>query len=204
MNIHYDAGTYRATVVGQSLGESSKGNAQVIIKIRPFAIKATTQLQDDSDRFEGLDGECYERTIFLTITSNTVDWVCKRMMAIGLEVDEWEQVNLGRPDSVTIMSTDIIVECKHKPHYKNTGEMQETWDIPTAGEAGALDDSGVSNLQAEFGQQLKDAKAKAEERDASDPQGSPPDVAPKANVQDVPNASDTPTDDDGQGDDLPF
>lgn len=165
MAIAFEQGRYWGKITHQRLGETSKGNPQLILS---FQVVGKI---DPSDP-EGALQRCpeYERSIFRTITDKTLDYVIQDMDALGWFGNKWSQFDEGDRECVDIRGKELAFSCKHEPKqvldeatgkYVNTSEMRETWSIAQTGSGPPvkpLDKGAMSKLDAMFGKALKGRK----------------------------------------------
>lgn len=156
MSIHYPEGNYYVVVTGQQLGTTKNGNPQFTLSFTPYMSRNMAVSEDDPDAWQPLSVEGYERTMFLVITANTVDFVIAKLHRLGISIPDgdWSKLDQQHPQCASIVERKLVVACTHG-EYNN--KAREEWDLPYGGgtlEIQPLDAQGVQTLNSNFGQTL--------------------------------------------------
>ncbi len=206
---YYEQVRYWGKVVGQQLGVSSNDNPQIVIT---FQVLGKLNPEDPDGELLSC-GEHYDRSIFLTVTSRTIEWVTRDLEQLGFDGNSFSQLDLNASDCCDLRGKEIAFTCKHEPHYK-TGEPREKWNVANDSDGlqiKSLDAKGVRQLDAMFGKHLK--KPAGAKPAASQPS---PTLAEKAERLSQPAETATPEDIDKlhdktdealageRGEDIPF
>lgn len=147
---------YVGEVVRQKLGQSSNGNAQLIVTFRIVGEVDPKNPQGDLLSCQG-----YERTVFVTITENTVDWVCDTLEALGFTGTSYAQFDQDNAGFCDVRGKQVELYCKHEPDYKDPTQQREKWNVSSGKPVMAvkpLDPAGIRKLDALFGKALKRPK----------------------------------------------
>ena len=141
----YAPGIYSCRVISQNFGTSKNGNDQFILQVEP-------QHRADGDQWGAV--EPTTRTIWMTITDKTIEFVAEKLKAIGWSGERMADLD---PDggTCTFVGQDITCICKHEPHYKNQGELTERWDLPGKSMEVVNNPAVAKKLDAMFGKILK-------------------------------------------------
>lgn len=178
MKPFYDPGVYRCKVQEQAWGKSGKdrnGNEQLVLKV--LVVDKIEQWYDDAGQLQQEPASVrnsYERTIFLTFTTNNVEYIVAKLRHAGFSGTEFTELNL--------VGADVFCVCAHDSYQ---GQEREKWDLalpPRESKPLENDDNVARKVNALFGRALK-------ENGSSTPIPKPPPVA----------ASVSPADDD-----IPF
>jgi hypothetical protein len=146
MGIHYDQGQYMAVVTQQGFKESTNGNPVIVLKVKPYL-----HFQYDSSGVEiedNLPSDSWERSIFLTVTKKTTDFVLKKLRAAGFEGSSFRELDL--------QGKSVRCRCSHGTD--NNGADREEWDLVYEYESKPLeplDSAAARKLDALFGRELK-------------------------------------------------
>jgi len=97
MPTQFTKGLYRCVIDDQSLTESKAGNPQFRIRTKVLA-----KLNQDGTE-TAFDDETF-RTIWLTLTDKTVDWVARDMGQLGFH-GKPSQIDLESPNCISLIGT---------------------------------------------------------------------------------------------------
>jgi hypothetical protein len=150
---YYQPGRYLGKVINQQLGETSKGNPQVVIT---FQILGRINPEDPEGPLL-VCGEHYDRSVFRAITDKTIDWVLQDLERLGFDGQSFADIDLNTTGCCDLRNRECEFSCAHEPHYR-TGEPREVWQVASDGgglEVKPLDAKQVRQLDAMFGKQLK-------------------------------------------------
>lgn len=146
MATHYEQGQYMGAVKEQGFGESSNGNPQIIIKIQPYVF---IRWENGVETEENLPDNAWERTVYLTVTENTREFVLEKLRAAGFQGSSFRELNL--------VGKSVRLRCSHETD--NKGKDREVWDLVYQSESKPLqplDTAAARKLDAIFGSSLKD------------------------------------------------
>lgn len=191
---YYDPGRYWGKITRQALGQSSKGNPQLVIT---FLVLGRMNPEDPEGELLPC-GQNYERSVYRTITDKTIDYVLEDLATLGFNGTSFGQLDPGVANHQSFIGQELALSCNHEPHYE-TGQPREVWGIARDGSGPVikpLEPQAVRKLDALFGKALKAHKpaakpavkpeSKAEENLASqsDQKPTPPKPAfPDPNAQ---------------------
>ncbi len=149
MSIHYQKGSYRARIIDVALDESKNGFPQVIVR-------GTLICGLDAGRNE-FDCEQYDRTVYLTVTDKTTEYILKKLRNAGWKSDRFEQIN-------ELVGLDAVFVCDHEKQTegKYAGQMGEKWDLELprkASEPLENKPAVAKKMNALFGKMLKEGAA---------------------------------------------
>jgi hypothetical protein len=144
---HYAKGRYLVEITDQGLTKASTGNFQIVLRFKVL---------------EGTQPVCevqqYERTAYLVITENTVDFLMPKLAALGYDHDSLKHLNLRDPQAHDLRGTQAEFFCKHE--QDRNGEWRERWDVAMGGASKPLelkppDQRELRTLDALFGRARK-------------------------------------------------
>lgn len=149
MSTFYEPGIYRCNVTRQALSQSKNGNPQFILT---FMIKEQVSVKDP-----GITREVptqYERSIWMTITEKTADFVTDDLARLGFVGVSFGGLDPETPDFHDFTGLVLDVECYHDTW---DGQVREKWRLVREGgmEFDPLEKSAVRKLDAMFGKALK-------------------------------------------------
>jgi hypothetical protein len=155
---HYAKGRYLVEITDQGLTKASTGNFQIVLR---FKVLEGTQPQCDVEQ--------YERTAYLAITDNTVEYLTPKLAALGYNHDSLRHLNLQDSNPHDLRGTQVEFFCKHEQDRNN--EWRERWDVVTGGAGKPLelkppDQRELRTLDAMFGRVRKANGAAAPRRQA--------------------------------------
>lgn len=149
MSIHYQQGRYRVRVAAQSFSASKNNSPQFVLLVTPIG-------HYNQGRPGGGLEVCdnYERTIFLTITDKSIDFVIDKLAAIGFDGRSFTELNPETPNHVSLVGIEFDATCKHDEYQ---GVLREKWDVSTMAVSPGepLDGSALRKLDARYGSKLK-------------------------------------------------
>lgn len=149
MAVYYKLGQYMAKVIEQGFSESNNGNPQIVIKIQPYVyFDYTGGVETEVE----IPGDSYPRTIFLTVTENTTEFVLKKLRAAGFQGNSFRELDL----------VGKCARCRCSSKVDQKGEEREDWDLVYQSEAKPLEPLGAPEarkLDALFGKMLKGTPA---------------------------------------------
>lgn len=182
----FDPGRYACRSNRVELGEAKTGTAQIVIAFTPLG-------RIDPADPEGQLISCpdWERTIFRSITDKTIDWVLKDLAVLHYTHETFDYLSTDHPQYDPLRGIDFQATCEHQMYE---GKQQERWQIAHAGGSVVvklLDPKDIRKLNALFGKQLKEAKARANGQ-KSTPYSEPVGKAEPQHAQTGPGGQDEP------------
>ena len=146
----YQIGRYFGRVTHQKVGETKKGDAQLILqfvvigKVNPTDVDGTTMLPVEAE---------FERTTFRTINDNTIDWIMQDLDTLGWYGQHWRDFDEGSSAFVSIVGSEHVFRCDHDTYE---GTTREKWSVAGDGMVvKPLDDNKAKQLEALFGRHLQ-------------------------------------------------
>lgn len=140
-------GKYRIRLKEHVMSESKNGNPQIAIQFDVIGVY-------------GPNGEYsqhapFERTMFLTITDKTVDWIMETLRAIGFMGKSFTELDTQQPNHHSFAGVEVDAWCKHDEY---DGKTREKWNI-SRGAGASLpkpsDRSSLRKLDALYGSYLQ-------------------------------------------------
>jgi len=163
MAIHFSEGRYRVRIVSQCFAATKDNKPQFVLRVTPLGFY---NLERPGGALEVCDN--YERSIFLTITDRSIDYVVDKLAAIGFEGRSFSELEPEAANHVSLVGSEFDAVCKHD---KYEGVAREKWDISTITTApgNPLDKAGLRKLDTLYGGKLKRGvgQAKAVQREVA-------------------------------------
>jgi hypothetical protein len=145
----YAPGRYWGRITHQKVGETKKGDAQLILQ---FLVRGRINPADPEGELLPVAGEL-ERTIFRTINDNTIDWIVQDFDTLGWYGQHWRDFDEGSSAFVSIVGSEHVFRCDHDTYE---GTTREKWSVAGDGlVVKPLDDSQAKQLEALFGRHLQ-------------------------------------------------
>ena len=145
----YAPGRYWGRITHQKVGETKKGDAQLILQ---FLVRGRINPADPEGELLPVAGEL-ERTIFRTINDNTIDWIVQDLDTLGWYGQHWRDFDEGSSAFVSIVGSEHVFRCDHDTYE---GTTREKWSVAGDGlVVKPLDDSQAKQLEALFGRHLQ-------------------------------------------------
>lgn len=150
----YARGVYRCQILDHGLTKAGTGTTQIAIKFRVIE-----GVQPEGD----VDAQ-YERTAFIPVTERTMEYLPKKLEALGYTRDSLKYLNLSEPNCHDMRGSEVEFFCKHE--NDRNGELREKWDVATGGSAKPLElkppaASDVRTLDMLFSKARKESGASA-------------------------------------------
>jgi hypothetical protein len=147
----YEKGVYRGRITEQALGESSNGNAQIVIR---FEVTAKVERDNSMSQVEER-----QRTAFLTITEKTIDRIAQQLQALGYDRESFRFLDPRQPGYFDLTNTEADFVCNHEEYQ---GKNREKWQVRTPYESGPLEVKPIESKKLReidnlFGKHLKAA-----------------------------------------------
>ena len=145
----YDQGLHIGQIVSHNLGKANTGTPQIVLRVKILGIPKVDGTYE-AFKFQN------ERTIFISLTEKTVDFVIPQLEAMGFDGASIDQLDPENPKAVNLAGNQVDLWCKHEKDQK--GELRERWNVSTPREAivtEKLDAKEVRQLNTLFGKALK-------------------------------------------------
>ena len=146
----YQIGRYFGRVTHQKVGETKKGDAQLILqfvvigKVNPTDVDGTTMLPVEAE---------FERTIFRTINDNTIDWIMQDLDTLGWYGQHWRDFDESSSAFVSMVGSEHVFRCDHDTYE---GTTREKWSVAGDGMVvKPLADDKAKQLEVLFGRHLQ-------------------------------------------------
>jgi hypothetical protein len=145
----YQEGVHIGEIKNQALSKAKTGNYQVVLGVKILGIP-NEDGSYDPHKFQNA------RTIYLTITDKTIDFVIPKLEAIGFTGSSFGQIDPAHAQSVNLVGQQVDLWCKHETGQD--GQLREKWDISTGlkgVQTEALTTKEIRQLDTLFGKALK-------------------------------------------------
>lgn len=177
---HYQAGNYLGEITQQGLSKAKTGNTQFVVRVKVLGCP-TGDGQYAPDPFQ------YERTIFLTITQNTIDFVSETLEYLGYDRQGFGPLDPSHPQHQSFIGKQVDLYCTHE--NDQSGNPREKWRISRNGGSKALEltplnQKELRELDALFGRNLRSGSSKAAPTPTTNRQTSP--ATPEITDDDIP------------------
>jgi len=152
-------GLYVGEIAEQGMEFAKTGNPQIVLKA-----KVLSKVNKDGT-YEAVPG-AVERTIWMTLTENTVDFVARDLKACGF-TGKPSQIQLDGDDPVSISGYEVKLWAKQEKGLD--GQPRERWSISTPRETRPVtpvSTTDASRIDAQFGDTFGDS---AEATDTATP-----------------------------------
>jgi hypothetical protein len=150
MAAYYEEGRYRGEIVAQALGENKNGNPEIQITATVLALH-----RPDNSGTDPVPN--YERTVFMTITDKTFDWVLETLRSLGWQGTSFKELDPQMEGHFSFVGVECDLLCKHSEW---NGTVREKWSILRQGgnrpQVKPLEHKAVRALDAKFGKKLKE------------------------------------------------
>lgn len=147
MSQSFQPGRYVGTIVKSQLTEAKSGTAQVAFTVMPKAIIINGQSQPCPQ---------FERTVFMAVTENTIDFVARDLVKLGYPHDSFDQLDPSHPQAHSFAGREVSLSCAHETYQ---GKTREKWSFFLGGEGPKqLEKTGLGILNAKFGSKLKETR----------------------------------------------
>lgn len=149
---HYQAGSYIGEVVAQALSKARTGNSQFVLRVKILGAGSGTSYSRDQNQ--------YERTIFMTITDGTIDYVANALETLGYNRQGFGPLDPSHPHHQSFVGQSVNLYCKHESDQ--SGNLRERWQVSKkpaskALDATPLDQKELHALDAKFGKAIRPA-----------------------------------------------
>lgn len=115
----YDEGLHVAEIVSHGLTKASTGNKQFVMRVKILGIpEGDTYLPH---RYQ------YERSIFWTITENTMAFVVEKLQTLQFQGTQFSQLDPSHPKHISMKGQQVDLWCKHETGQD--GVLREKWDV---------------------------------------------------------------------------
>lgn len=144
----YAEGRYLCEIVDQGLSTAKSGNMQIVFKVK--VLEGTQPARDVKQ---------YERSIYLTVTEKTMEYLVPKLQALGYHRDALRFLDLSQSQHHDLRGQQAEIFCKHEEG--NDGNLREKWDIASSQskplDLVAPDSKVLRQLDALFGRQVKNS-----------------------------------------------
>jgi hypothetical protein len=150
---HYQIGNYIGEIVAQGLSKARTGNSQFVVRVKVLGVTGQNGAFL-TDPFQ------YERTIFMTITPNTIDRIADTLEMLGYNRQGFGPLDPSHPQHVSFIGKQVDLYCNHE--NDQNGNLREKWGISTGSGGKALDltplnQKELRELDALFGRNIRSA-----------------------------------------------
>ena len=146
--LFYAPGRYWGRITHQKIGETKKGDAQLILQ---FVVLGRVS-SADPEAMVPVESQ-FERTIFRTINDKTIDWITQDLDTLGWYGQHWRDFDEGSSAFVSIVGSEHVFRCDHETFEGNT---REKWSLAGDGiVVKPLDDNKAKQLEALYGRNLQ-------------------------------------------------
>jgi hypothetical protein len=187
MSVFYQPGRYRGQIVAQALGQAKTGTPQFVLRFKVL----------EFENGESAPAQ-YERTIFRSLTVNTMPYVIEDLKTLGYTRDNFNCLDPNDPNHHSFVGQDVVVFCQYEDGQD--GNEREKWGIASGGggklEVEPLGSGKLRELNNLFGKQLRSELGHAKSQ--AKPTAAPNRPTPSAVASEPPPHA--PVDDD----DVPF
>lgn len=174
----YDAGEYLFKVTNQGFGQNKTGSSFFFLEGEPVAV-----FQDGQE----FSVTPYQRTIKLTITDKTVQFVIDKLTAIGWPGGRWGTLDPNESGHHSFVGQELRVVCKLEPGVDDSSKLYEKWDLPFGSAEKTENDPSVSRkLDAMFGKSAAAAKKPAAKKPPADANRAMQEAAASGGDDDIP------------------
>ena len=175
MSPHYQEGTYLCNVLEQRMSVAKTGTPQFMIKFKPVFMRNFEVPKGDENEWLPLQSICYDRKMFMYITDKTIDFVVKKLKTLNLlpPDGDWGKLDQDREQFVSIIGDKKEFFCQYQ---EKDGMIKEKWDVSNNSEGSqiqSIEDKDMMNLNAMFGDALRNAAADAPSTDKQPAQAEP-------------------------------
>lgn len=144
MSVYYAQGAYLCEVIDQGLSLSSNGNHQIWLQVnvrQPLSVGCSVERQ-------------FDRTIFWTLTDNTIDYVLDKLERLGFHGESFRLLDPAVAGHQSFVGQQIECYCEIEVY---NGKQKEKWDLnsPLRAAPEPLGADEARKLDALFGQKLK-------------------------------------------------
>jgi hypothetical protein len=155
MAAYFEQGKYKVRIEAQSLGENSKGNPELQLRLKILGYY-------EKNEFCEIDAE-YPRTVYLVLTDATIGtsdkpgWVLQVLRALNFNGTSFAQLDPEHKDAVSFVGLEVDARCDHETWQ---GKEREKWSILRDGGGSTkarkpLEKKSLRALDAKFSKLLK-------------------------------------------------
>lgn len=180
---YYRPGQYWGRITHQKLGQSkAKATPQLIVSF--VVLGQIDPANPKGDLLQVM--QQYERSLFMSVTDNTIEWVMRDLQRLGFVGDSFALFDEGTPNFCRLIDSDHAFYCQHEAGQD--GQLREKWGLArenTGPTVTPLGNAEARKLDSLFGKQLKRLAAGPGPADASAPRKAPePEPAPVSHPAD--------------------
>lgn len=167
-----DIARYKARITTWQLGESKTGTPQLV-----FTVELGEKISGPAD--DDMGG--LTRSIFMSLTAGTADFVVRDLRALGYDQDTLDAIDPSHPRAFDFADKDVVVGM-HKDSYD--GKEREKWEFRLGGipTVKPLARGGMAQLNSIMSGALKSARPAASGRSSSGSSASPPPTGDDGNT----------------------
>jgi hypothetical protein len=147
----YPVGRYLCQIKSQALGETSKGNPQLVLR---FLVLGQINPADPGGAL--IPHAQYERNAYRVINENTIEYAVKDLKALGYTRQSFKYLDPAVPDHHSFVGQQVEMYCGHREY---NGEMKEEWSVAMQGseelKVNPLGSKKSRQLDNLFGKHLK-------------------------------------------------
>ncbi|KKM70911.1 hypothetical protein LCGC14_1435980 [marine sediment metagenome] len=148
---YYAPGRYGARIISHSVSKAGTGTPQVVIRFAPYVMARTDRKPQDADYWGPLAGEPQEATLYLYLTSNTVERTIADLETLGMsgatQISHFDEASPSAPPTCRIVGKEVILDCAHES-YK--GDMKERWRVAGSGSIATLPQEELAAIDRDF------------------------------------------------------
>lgn len=150
----YEIGNYVGEVIQQGLTQAKTGTAQFLLRVKILGTPT------DDGAYEPCTS--FERSIYMALTPNTMQYVTPNLKQLGFTGTSLAQLDSGAGEKFqSFIGHQVDLWCSHEDD--NSGNKREKWMISSPRqpiELVPVDAKKLRQLDALFGKALKDAPEK--------------------------------------------
>lgn len=167
MSMEFDTGSYTAKILDQGFATAKTGNQQFFLTIEPIYEGTGSEVTELPRQLRGK-----KRTIFRTITDNTVERFAQDLRSLGYTGDSFDGVDPETKGFHSFKDQEVPVVCKENSFG---GNVNERWELEFSGGFTAVrsEKKAIRELSAKYKSVLKNAK----------PLATPPEAKPERTVR---------------------
>lgn len=148
---HYQAGNYVGEIIQQGLSKAKTGNNQIVLRVKVLGTP-------DGEGSYARDPFQYDRTIFLTITPNTIEFIADTLEQLEYNRQGFGPIDPSHPQHRSFVGKHVDLYCTHE--NDQSGNLREKWRISRNAlgkgvELTPLNNKELRELDALFGRNLR-------------------------------------------------
>ena len=152
---YFAQGVYVAEITQQGLSKAQTGNMQIVLRCKILGVPT-------NDGSYQPEVNQYERTVYLTITDKTIDFIADALENLGYEGDGFGPIDPSHARHQSFVGKQVDLYCKHEKDQ--SGVLREKWQLNR--EVGglkveAVESKEVRKLDQLYGKSLKRNSSRA-------------------------------------------